>query len=64
MRGVLLPTVREHVHLNWPSPLDADKVSLVPHQILRWIHGESSLSDLIVQSQRSPFVEWLRRADR
>lgn len=64
LRGVLLPTEREHVHLNWPSPLDPDKVSLVPHQILRWIHGDAGLAELISQSRRSPFVAWLRDADR
>ena len=58
-RGVLLPTKRGHTHLNWPLPLDADKAPLIPHQILRWIHGEATLDALLNESRRSPLVKWL-----
>ncbi|MBS1713710.1 MAG: hypothetical protein JST30_05170 [Armatimonadetes bacterium] len=64
LRGVLLPAERPHLHLNWPNPLEPDQIVLVPHQILRWIHGDAGLDDLIDTSRRSPLVDWLRQADR
>lgn len=58
-RGILLPAGREHTHLNWPLPLDAKIAPLIPHQILRWIHGESSLGSLLEESRKSPLTKWL-----
>ncbi|MCW5936126.1 MAG: hypothetical protein KIT11_02320 [Fimbriimonadaceae bacterium] len=50
---------REHTFLNWPRPIDADQLGRVPHQIHRWILGEPSLGDLLLEASDSPLREWL-----
>ncbi|MCB0826267.1 MAG: hypothetical protein KDC26_08760 [Armatimonadetes bacterium] len=59
MRGVVLPSGTEHLHLNWPEPIDEMKLPLIPHQILRWIYCDEPTNDLIEAGRNNPFRAWL-----
>lgn len=59
IRGVLLPTGTEHLHLNWPDPIDELKLPLIPHQILRWIYSDEPTTDLIEAGRNNAFRAWL-----
>ena len=46
-------------HADWPVDLSLDERVALPHQVLRWIHGEEYPHDLIGLSERSPLKAWL-----
>lgn len=51
-----VPTFR---HLTWPRPMkDGDAVA-VPHQALRWIHGEEYPFEFFAEHEDSPLKLWL-----
>ena len=60
-RGLTLKIDREFEALVWPAQIPERDLQTVPHQVLRWIHGEESLAQLLSSSMDSPFYEWLTR---
>jgi len=57
-RGVArLP--RDCVALDWPPPVPERDLPVIPHQVLRWIHGEESLAQLLSAAMDSPVYGWL-----
>jgi len=60
MRGVLMPEGVAHTYVNWPGVLTAEQVAGVPHQLLRWILGESSIRGLLDEARASTLAEWLQ----
>lgn len=58
VRGVSLATAKTTL-LDWPEPVTPNEMSVVPHQVLRWIHGEETLEPFLVSCATSPFVQWL-----
>lgn len=59
LRGIVLPDLIPHTHLNWPAPLDDHITSAIPFQILRWIRQEDSTYDLRQAGKRNPLFQWL-----
>lgn len=56
--GVQLP-VRRYRRLEWGPPLtEAERVA-VPHQSLRWIHGEDYPFEIMAECEQSPLKAWL-----
>lgn len=60
-REVELPTRREYTAMEWPSAIPERDLPLVPHQVLRWILGEDSLSSLLYDATESPLNQWLEQ---
>lgn len=58
-RGVDLPTHREHQKLEWPTEVPERDLPVVPHQILRWIHGEETLDVFLNEQRANPIAIWL-----
>lgn len=52
-------TARDERLDDWPPKMDEDQISVMPHQILRWIQGEPSLGKFIDENRRSPLAGWL-----
>jgi hypothetical protein len=49
----------EYREMDWPpEPTEAERRSL-PHQVMRYLHGEEFLYDLIQQGAQSPLRPWL-----
>ncbi|MBS1721606.1 MAG: hypothetical protein JSS66_01225 [Armatimonadetes bacterium] len=61
VRGVAPSRLPLVTSLNWPSELSVDQLQLVPHQILRWIHGDASLDEFLETCRESPVLTWLKR---
>ncbi len=59
VRDVEYPTPAHWKNLDWPESQPEDVQSRIPHQVLRWIHGEESLRDYIQSAQDSPIYKWL-----
>lgn len=55
---IALPLERYH-RLDWPEAPALAERAAVPHQVLRWIHGEEPLYTLLRTYERSPFKSWL-----
>ena len=51
--------VETYYRVAWPPDLDEDARRAVPLQVLRWLHREDTLYDLIEANDRSPFKRWL-----
>lgn len=62
MRGALLPPDVSHLQMAWPRALDPAERAAVPHQVLRWVHGDESLHSLFDGVAGSPFAAWLDSA--
>lgn len=45
--------------LDWPAPLSEQEQWTLPHQILRYIHGEEYPLDLLKKFEHSPIKRWL-----
>lgn len=58
-RGIPLPTDMPHTWRDWPAEIPEGNLAIVPHQILRWIQGDETMSDLLAEAARSPVTEWL-----
>lgn len=58
-RGVELPLDAPYDALEWPPEIPERDLPSIPHQVLRWIHGEESLSKLLYSATDSEFVQWL-----
>ncbi len=63
MRGVSLGNDRELTELNWPEPISESQLTLVPHQILRWVRGDESAFDLGAEADSSPVLGWLKKGE-
>ena len=59
VRGVKLPTSKKLLELEWPDPLSPAQRAAHPHQVLRWIQGEESLSQLVHGALLSPVSQWI-----
>jgi len=43
----------------WPEQEDERELTARPHQVLRWIHGEEYVNDLLAQHEHTPLKAWL-----
>ncbi|MFM9873714.1 MAG: hypothetical protein ACKVQS_09655 [Fimbriimonadaceae bacterium] len=66
MRGIDIRGKSEIAQENWPESVSEDQLTLVPHQILRWVRGDESAFDLGEIADQSPVLAWLKagEADR
>ncbi len=62
LRNVPVPSDPRVLELAWPDEVPDQQRPIVPHQILRWIDGESSLQYLLDAAPFSPFFHWLGQA--
>lgn len=46
----------------WPGEISIDERISLPHQVLRWVHGEEYPHGLIQASEKSPVKAWLDAA--
>ena len=45
--------------LTWPKPVNENETVAVPHQALRWIHGEEYPFEFFAEHEDSPLKLWL-----
>lgn len=62
-RGIPLPTGRTHTWRDWPAEIPENQLPIVPHQILRWIQGDETMSSLLAEAASSPITEWLAETE-
>lgn len=55
---VQLPVSR-YRRLDWLGPLSEEERVAVPHQTLRWIHGEDYPFDIMAECEKGPLKAWL-----
>lgn len=60
-RDVEVPDWLTRDDLNWPEPVSDAELSARPHQILRWIQADPTISTFIESSWGSPVSQWLQR---
>lgn len=53
------PNLLELSVANWPASPDPSTSWQIPHQILRWIHGDEDVYALLAENRLSPVREWL-----
>jgi hypothetical protein len=57
--GDVYVPLERYAALDWPSSPSEVERGAVPHQVLRWIHGEEYLHELLAEHERSPLKAWL-----
>ncbi|MBL8088288.1 MAG: hypothetical protein JNM85_09515 [Chthonomonas sp.] len=56
------PHVLSHLpELGWPSQPILEDVGALPHLILRWVRGDDSIANLLVENEQSPLKGWIDR---
>lgn len=63
MRGVSLENKPSLTAMDWPEPIEEGALTLVPHQILRWVRGDESAFDLGSVADQSPVLGWLKKGE-
>jgi hypothetical protein len=48
-----------YYRIDWPPALDEQERLAMPFQVLRWLHREEAIYDLIDAHERSPLKRWL-----
>ncbi len=59
VQEVALPPILEIETLAWPDPLSESELSLIPHQILRWVVKQEPIHELLDAGKDSPVRTWL-----
>ncbi|ARU40454.1 hypothetical protein CCB80_04580 [Armatimonadetes bacterium Uphvl-Ar1] len=61
MRGVELMAVEG---VEWPDAVNEEALTVVPHQILRWVRGDEEMDELRRAGSDSPLLRWLVESER